>query len=251
MLAPSLRFARAFVLAASSILIPIGIDGGNVRADDDDWKALFNGRDLDGWTVKGDANWRSAKATPLDPKDDKRFALESGEGILVNGQDGKAGNLFTVEEFGDLELEVEFVVPRGSNSGVYLQARYEIQILDSHGVEHPKYSDCGGIYQRWKDNAGFEGHAPKVNASKAPGEWQKFEIRFRAPRFDAEGKKSANARFERVTHNGKKIHEDVEVTGPTRAAAFEEESPLGPLMFQGDHGPVALRNLRVRPLAKK
>ncbi len=136
--------------------------------------------------------------------------------------------------------------PKGSNSGVYFQARYEIQILDSWGVEHPKYGDCGGIYERWKDNQGFEGRPPRVNASREPGEWQSFDVIFRAPRFDAAGGKIANARFVKVIHNGTVVHENVEVTGPTRASTFEDEKPLGPLMLQGDHGPVAYRNLRVK-----
>lgn len=122
-------------------------------------------------------------------------------------------------------------------------------MLDSLGVESPKYSDCGGIYQRWKDGKGYEGVAPRTNASKAPGEWQTFEVVFHAPRFDEDGKKTANAKFVRVVHNGKVIQENVEVTGPTRAATFEnDEKPTGPIMLQGDHGPVAYRNLRIRPL---
>ena len=73
---------------------------------------------------------------------------------------------------------------------------------------------------------------------------------FRAPRFDAGGKKTANARFVKVVHNGQVIHENVEVTGPTRAAAFNDEKPHGPLMLQGDHGPVAYRNPWIKPLAE-
>jgi hypothetical protein len=130
--------------------------------------------------------------------------------------------------------------------------RYEIQVLDSWGVEKPKHGDCGGIYQRWDNKRkpkGFEGHPPRVNASKAPGEWQTFGVVFRAPRFGADGKKTQNARFIKVVHNGQVVHENVEVTGPTRAAAFGDEKPKGPLMFQGDHGPVAYRNMRIRLLA--
>ncbi len=151
-------------------------------------------------------------------------------------------------EHGDIEAHIEFMVPKGSNSGVYFQGRYEIQVFDSWGVKEPQHGDCGGIYQRWRDNRGFEGHPPRVNASRKPGEWQTFEVIFRAPRFDTDGKKTANAVFVRVVHNGKVIHENQEVTGPTRAAAFNDEGPTGPLLFQGDHGPVAYRNIRVRLL---
>ncbi|GAB3921247.1 hypothetical protein GCM10028804_16760 [Larkinella terrae] len=149
---------------------------------------------------------------------------------------------------GDIEVEFDFTIAKKSNSGVYFQGRYEVQIYDSWGVKTPAFYDCGGIYQRWDKNRtsknGFEGKAPAQNASKAPGEWQHFKIVFRAPRFDKNGEKTENARFVKVLLNGVVIHENVEVTGPTRSAAFEDERPLGPLMFQGDHGPVAIRHIR-------
>jgi hypothetical protein len=131
---------------------------------------------------------------------------------------------------------------------VYFQSRYEVQILDSWGVEKPKHGDCGGIYQRWKDGKGFDGHPPRVNASRPPGQWQTFDVIFRAPRFDAAGRKVENARFIAVKHNGIVVHENVEVSGPTRASTFGDEKPTGPLMLQGDHGPVAYRNLWIRPM---
>jgi hypothetical protein len=192
------------------------------------------------WVAVGDA-------TP-DPADLKRLKTSPGTGVLVNGPEGRTANLLSRLEHGDAEVHVEFMVPEGSNSGVYLQGRYEVQVFDSWGVEDPSFSDCGGIYQRWRDGEGFEGHPPAANASRPPGEWQTFDIVFHAPRFDAAGRKTANARFVRVVHNGVVVHEDVEVTGPTRAATFEEEAPRGPLMLQGDHGPVAYRSVVVRPL---
>ena len=96
----------------------------------------------------------------------------------------------------------------------------------------------------------MEGHPPRVNASKQPGEWQSFDIVFRAPRFDASGTKTENARFVRVIHNGVVIHENVELTGPTNASAFADENPTGPVMLQGDHGPVAFRNLWIKTVAR-
>jgi hypothetical protein len=144
------------------------------------------------------------------------------------------------------------MIPKGSNSGIYFQGRYEIQVYDSFGVAKDKYPgiECGGIYPRWIDNKEMEGHTPRVNASRRPGEWQGFDVIFRAPRFDAAGKKTANARFVKVIHNGQVIHENIEVSGPTRAAPFEDEKALGPLMFQGDHGPVAYRGVCVARLGK-
>ena len=193
------------------------------------------------WVFVGDAM--------LNIDDPTRLRTVPGVGVLVNGPIGRTTNLISELESGDVEAHLEFMVPKGSNSGVYFQGRYEIQVFDSWGVAEPKFSDCGGIYQRYGEGQkrGWDGHAPRVNASKAPGEWQTFDVVFRAPRFDAASRKTANAVFVKVVQNGIVIHENVEVTGPTRAAAFGDEKPLGPLMLQGDHGPVAYRNVRIRP----
>lgn len=207
---------------------------------------FFNGKDLKGWR-KPTGAWLAAGKVAKDSADPAKLAVADGEGVLVNGKQGHTSNLISEAEHGDVEAHIEFMVPKNSNSGVYFMGRYEVQVFDSWGVEHPKYSDCGGIYERWANDKGYEGHAPKVNASKPPGEWQTFDVVFRAPRFDASGKKTENARFVKVVHNGQIIHTDVEVTGPTRAATFEnDEKPTGPLMLQGDHGPVAFRNILLR-----
>ena len=221
------------------------ISAAESRTAEPDWLELVETsswqEDRGEWTVVGSVS--------LDPEDDARFALEAGEGIWANGPEGKTVDLHSTVEHGDVEAHIEFKVPKGSNSGLYFQSRYEVQIFDSWGVEEPKYSDCGGIYQRWKDEKGFEGHPPRVNASRPPGEWQSFDVVFRAPRFDAAGDKTENARFVKVVHNGVVVHEDVEVTGPTRAATFEDEVAMGPLMVQGDHGPVAFKNIRLKRIS--
>ena len=211
---------------------------------------------LDGWQHKDGSklnDWDTVDEISIDPNNPKKLitAKPDGLSILINvTKDGKGGahNAYTKAEYGDVSLHVEFFIPEGSNSGIYLQGRYEIQILDSYGVKDLKYSDCGGIYERGKKPNGYNGHALLVNASLPPGEWQSFDIDFQAPRFDANGKKSANGKFLRVLHNGKLIHENVEVTGPTRAAGFSDEQPTGPIMIQDDHGPVAYRNMRVKKL---
>lgn len=197
-------------------------------------------------------DWQIVRGVILDADNPKILRAEPGKGVALNGPAGRTNHLFTEREHGDVELHIEFVVPEGSNSGVYFQGRYEIQILDSWGVEEPQHSDCGGIYQRWndapglsEDQRGFDGRPPRINASSKPGDWQSFDVVFRAPRFDAEGNKIENAKFVSVKHNGILIHENEELTGPTRAAAFNDEQPTGPLMLQGDHGPVAFRNLRI------
>ncbi len=203
------------------------------------------GKDLSAWREPL-GEWTVAGRVFKDPADERRLAWEPGVGAAVNGAKGRIANLLTTIEHGDVEAHIEFLVPRGSNSGVYFQGRYEIQVLDSWGVAKPGHGDCGGIYERWASDKGFEGWPPRVNASRAPGEWQSFDVIFRAPRWDPSGKKVANAVFVKVTHNGIVIHENQEVTGPTRASAFEDEKPSGPMMLQGDHGPVAYRNIRIR-----
>lgn len=213
---------------------------------------LFDGKDLTGWH-KPTGEWLVAKAVSLDAGDPAKFAITPGEGIMVNGPKGRSINLISESEFGDAEVHIEFCVAKHSNSGIYLMGRYEIQVYDSHGVEQDKYPgiECGGIYPRWINEQNVEGHSPRINASKPPGEWQTFDIVFRAPRFDASGKKIANAKFVKVAHNGKVIHENVELNGPTRGPLSEVEKATGPLLLQGDHGPVAYRNLRVKPLESK
>jgi hypothetical protein len=111
-----------------------------------------------------------------------------------------------------------------------------------------KTSDGGAIYHRWIDNKGVGGSAPSRNASRRPGEWQSYQIWFRAPRFDASGHKTENARFIRVLYNGLTVQNNVEVEGGTRAHMNIPEAPTNPLMLQGDHGPVAYKNIYWRPL---
>jgi hypothetical protein len=212
---------------------------------------LFDAADFSGWR-KPLGDWVVADAVALDSTKPEAFTIRRGEGVMVNGPNGKSVDLMTEAEFGDLELHVEFCIPRKSNSGVYLQGRYEVQIYDSYDKATDAYPgiECGGIYPRWLQEKNVDGHSPRVNASRPAGEWQSFDIVFRAPRFDTAGVKVANARFERVVHNGQVIHENIELKGPTRAARWEDEKPTGPVLLQGDHGPVAYRNLRIRETQK-
>jgi hypothetical protein len=209
-------------------------------------QSTFSTSDLKGWRNTGE--WISANAVALDPANPEKFVITPGEGIIINGPKQKSTNPVTQREFGDVEVHVEFCVAKHSNSGVYLMGRYEIQVYDSYGVEKDKYPgiECGGIYGRWINETNVEGHSPRVNTSKPPGEWQSFDITFRAPRFDDKGKKIANAKMVKVAHNGTVIHENVELTGPTRSPMADNEKPTGPLRLQGDHGPVAYRNIVIK-----
>jgi hypothetical protein len=218
------------------------------------WRPLFNGRDLAGWHPQDDRaknEWMTTRGVRwerlLGPT--RLFAVPLPGDRLLNGPNGRTVNLVTDEKFGDLELYLEFLLAKGSNSGVYLHGLYEVQIFDSWGSWEPmKTSDCGAIYHRWIDGQGVGGSPPSRNASRRPGQWQSFQIWFQAPRFDAAGRKVQNARFLRVLHNGLSVQENVEVEGPTRAHMPLEEAPLNPLMLQGDHGPVAFRHIYARPL---
>jgi hypothetical protein len=202
----------------------------------------FDGSDLKGWKFKGGAETRSkwtVGVASLDDKAPNKLAASTpakpGEGELINL--AASVDLYTDEVFGDCLVELEVMVPKGSNSGIYLMGEYEVQVFDSFGKDKVGPGDMGGIYNT---------AAPKVNACKKPGEWQKFVIDFRAPRFDGD-KKTANAKFVKVTLNGEVIHEDVEVKGPTGGQLKDKESATGPLLFQGDHGPVAFRNIKITP----
>ncbi|MES2734479.1 MAG: DUF1080 domain-containing protein [Bacteroidota bacterium] len=198
------------------------------------------------------SNWKIVGDVFYDLKEGGKSTTKPGNGIIINDLSGKSKeHLFMNLEHGDLELELDFMMDRGANAGVYLQGRYEVQLFDSWGVQNPKSTDCGAIYQRWDESRpegqkGYEGHPPLQNVSKAPGLWQHYTIIFRAPRFNGKGEKIENARFIKVIQNGVTIHENVEVTGPTRAAAFQDEKPLGSLIIQGDHGQVALRNIHYK-----
>lgn len=210
--------------------------------------AVFNGKDLTGWE-KPHGTWNVVGSVALDPANPKAFVATLGTGVLLNSAVAKTVNLRTTGEWGDCELHVEFCVPKASNSGIYIMGLYEVQVFDSFGKAEVGVHDCAAIYERWieAEKKGYEGHAPRVNASKAPGEWQTLDITFRAPRFDAAGKKTSNAKFVKVLHNGQVVHENVEVTGPTRGAKLPEDKSTGPIIIQGDHGPVAYRNFKLTP----
>ncbi len=184
---------------------------------------LFDGKSLDQWASRNDAK--------------KPAAWKLVEGAMqVNG-----GDIVTKEKFdGHFKLHVEFRVPymptakgqgRG-NSGVYVQGRYEVQVLDSYGLDSQD-NDCGGIYGIAK---------PLVNACKAPTVWQSYDIDFTSPKFE-NGKKTEPGRIT-VLHNGVKIHDYVKLTKDnTTAGAGGDPGTAGPILLQ-DHGnPVQYRNL--------
>jgi hypothetical protein len=216
-----------------------------------DWKPLLNGSDLSGWhgLAGNSTEWFTTTEVRWERSSPEKLVAQPAPGaIIVNSASGRTSNLVTGSNFGDVELYLEFLISKGSNSGVYLHGLYEVQILDSYGVASPGVHDCGAIYERWINNKGVGGSPPSQNASLPPGEWQSFHIWFRAPRFDADGTKSADATFLTVEHNGVAVQKNVSSEGPTRAGMDIPEARENPLMLQGDHGPVAFRNIYIRPL---
>ena len=197
---------------------------------------LFDGTSLDAWT--------KTDGKPVE------WTLDNAKvkGSPMTCKPG-SGSITTKQTFGDMQVHIEFATPKADaeaglksqgrgNSGVYIQGRYEVQILDSYQNETYPDGQCGSVYKQ---------HAPLVNVSRAPGEWQSYDIVFTAARFDAAGKKTANARVT-VLHNGVLIQNNSEITGPTGGAMGEDESKPGGLMLQ-DHGNfVQYRNVWVRKL---
>ncbi len=160
---------------------------------------------------------------------------------LVDGaMEVRKGSIVSKDKFQDFQLHVEFRTPfmakaRGQgrgNSGVYLQGRYEVQVLDSYGLAGLD-NECGGIYKVAR---------PRVNMCAPPGQWQTYDMTFKAARFDNQGNKTDNARLT-VEHNGVTIHDDIEIPGPTGGARGRNEAPPGGISLQ-DHGnPVQYRNI--------
>ena len=217
----------------------------------------FNGKNLDGWKAVDSnsrnfwvASFGSAAVADDNPQTLVCVPFPEGDsaGVLMNlcgpnwGQDEnqRGVDLYTEREFGDCIVEIEFMMSKGSNSGVYLMGEYEVQVMDGWGVRRNNLGQghVGAIYSA---------AAPKVNAALEPGQWQKFVIDFVAPRFDADGNKTANAKFLKVTLNGQVVQEDVEVPGgSTGGGVTGKEHAKGPLMLQGNHGPVAYRNIVIK-----
>ncbi len=205
----------------------------------------FNGKNLDGWKPKLEGNaksqWTVGSAKP-DTADPKKLAVTPGGNELINQTTGHGQSLdfYSEAKHGDAIITLEVMVPKESNSGIYVMGEYEVQVLDSFGNDaNPGPGDMGAIYGAQPP------HNPKY---RAPGEWNTYEIHWLAPKFDAAGKKTANARFVKIILNGVTIHENVEMKGPTPGGVDGKEKAQGPLMFQGNHGPVSYRNIKIAPL---
>ena len=231
-------------MLAVSLLAALCLNTGAAIAAEE--TVLFNGKDLTGWKLRNADRADTYKVVAdvkLNLADPGKLIGEGagveGKGILFRQPVAHGSDIISEKAFGDCEIHLELMVAKGSNSGIYPMGQYEVQVLDSFGKPDDKLSqgDMGAIYSAAK---------PAKNASKAPGEWQTFDIVFQAPRFDAAGKKTENARFISIKLNGVEIQKDIEVKGPTGGQLPGGEKPTGPLMLQGDHGIVAFRNIVVK-----
>jgi len=212
-----------------------------VSAKANDWSDDWHNSDK--WDVAGEAM--------LNQNNNRRLVGQAGTGVLINGKEGKRPSLVTMRrDYRDVEIHLEFMAAKGSNSGVIFHGNHEIQILDSYGIKKPTAGHCGGVYPRAESKPTYhhidKGSPPRVNAAKRPGQWQTMDIIFQAAKFDKEGKKTAHARFVKVVHNGKVIQEDVEVPYACGPNWDRKQVPQGPIIIQGDYGPIAVRNVRIR-----
>ncbi len=213
--------------------VPAVVTPGQAGAPPSDAIVLFDGSDLSGWSTEDgrDAGWH----------------VEGGAMTVVPG----AGNIRTRRGFGDVQLHIEWRTPaevsgegqgRG-NSGVYFMERYELQVLDSYDNRTYSNGQAGAIYKQ---------HIPLVNASRAPGEWQSYDVVFAAPRFAADGALLSPA-YMTVFHNGVLIQNHVALRGPTEYIGeppYEAHADRVPLLLQ-DHGnPVSYRNIWARELPR-
>jgi len=243
----SLLATTFFLLATTTAVV-------SAEKPADGWIDLMK---TDVWK-KMDPKWIVTDEVKLNAEKNNRLAATAKEGgsIWVNADTGRLPDLYTKESFGDCEVHVEFLIAKGSNAGIKLHGVYEIQILDSFGTKKKLSGDSmGGIYPRADASKGYkhidEGIAPKVNAAKPAGEWQTLDVVWKSPRFNDKGEKTSDATVVRATLNGELIHENQELKTPTGANWTLKETATGPFMLQADHGPVAFRNVKIKPAKKE
>jgi hypothetical protein len=200
-----------------------------------------------------DPMWVRSGDVQLDQANPKKLLNQPGNTVWSNLPKGSCRDLFTKAQFTNPEVELEFCIPKGSNSGIKLMGVYEIQISDSHGQKRVDGKDCGGIYPRTELRPVYRdldlGIEPKLNACGKPGDWQTLHILFKGALYetrDGKQKKVQNACFDLVELNGQIVHQNQIVESATGLNWTRSEPAKGPLMFQLDHGPVALRKFRAR-----
>jgi hypothetical protein len=178
----------------------------------------------------------------LDPGQPGSFLVTEGNSALVNVGAGPAGDYTSRYRFGDGKLHVEFMLPEGGRSTLWIAGRYGIVLADDTGAELPREQRTGALLV-----GGRPALAPAFDAYKGAGQWHELDAVYQAPRFDAGGAKTSDARLHRLTIDDVLLHEAVELAGPAAGAPFPDEAALGPIVIAGGQGPVALRVLRFQP----
>jgi type 1 glutamine amidotransferase len=181
------------------------------QEEKDGFKLLFDGTSMDNWKLRNDDGAKS-------------WSVQNG--MLVNVPEGHGNDLISNDQFRDFVIRYEYMVPTNANSGLYLRGRYEIQILEDSAKKKPQLGGNGAIYQV---------AAPSDFVSRPAGQWQSAQATIQGNRIS-------------VILNGVKIHEDVEVNKATGSELDQNLDQPGPIMLQGDHGAVAFRNIRIKPL---
>jgi hypothetical protein len=263
--------------AAAGSLVTAGETGPDAPPGDkfpsqDGWKRLFDGKDLSGWTFRNprakkvwvvcdQVRLDSANAAVLVPVG----SGGSANSVLLCGDDGRGSDIMTREVFSDYQLHIEFTVPKGSNSGIYNRGLFEIQVFDSFGKPKLGLHDCGALYER---------AFPPENLAKPPGEWQSYDLTLKGKKLslawngkqvyldkDVRYGETDREAFERLNQENATKPPALQVKlreengrfvgyfgeGATRSGLDGPDRP-GPILLQGDHGPVAYRNILVRPL---
>jgi hypothetical protein len=236
------------------------------------WKPLFNGKDLSGWKFRNPRAkkvWTVCDGVRLDAADPSRLEPVGHGGATASamlcGDDGRGSDIMTEDSFADYQLHIEFTVPKGSNSGVYNRGLFEIQVFDSFGKPNLGFHDCGSLYER---------AFPRENLSKPPGEWQTYDITLVGKKLtlvwngkpvykdhDVRYGETDRDAFIRLNQENSGKPEELRVKlreeggrylgdfgeGGTRSSLDGPDRP-GPILLQGDHGPVAYRNILIRTL---
>jgi hypothetical protein len=204
----------------------LGLERGDAKPQDlhaklsssekrEGFRPLFDGISLNGWHLRNPSGHRS---------------WSPQNGMLVNeiSKDKHGTDLVSEEKFRDFTIRYEYMIPKRSNSGMYLRGRHEIQILDDFGASELRPGNNGGLYSI---------KPPALNVSRKPGQWQQAEATIRGNRVT-------------VMLNGATIHDNVEVNKATGGELDQKVDEPGPIMLQGDHGAIAFRNIRIKELGK-
>ncbi len=233
--------AMVFMLLGILVLNCSRTDKVTVNKD-----GLAIGKTPEGWLPRTDLSWFNNLWTTgtaiSDPDDATKIIAKPGGEDFINTGDGGV-DIYTKEKYGDVQVDLEVMIPVNGNTGILLMGQYEVQVWDSYDKPVLWANQWMGTIVATKE--------PAAHPEKPGGEWQHFVIDFRAPRFDEKGHKIKNALFEKVVLNDVVIHENVEAPASTPVNMPGGECKVGPLALSGFTGQCAYRNIKIEPLEEK